>query len=131
MSTSCLASESQPTSLEGLPQLKISLDQKQQLLCLDHHPNWQIGRGKKNQIILPSKSVSRLHATIELVPVGNLYFAYFSDAGSLNGSFVNQRPVLDRIFLLDGDVITLGDATLTFHYPAQRTQTQLDAFTDA
>jgi pSer/pThr/pTyr-binding forkhead associated (FHA) protein len=129
MSTSCLASESQPAALEGAPQLRISLAANQQLLCLDHYPNWQIGRGKKNQIILPSKSVSRLHATIELVPVGHLYFAYFSDAGSLNGSFVNQRPVLDRIFLLDGDVITLGDATLMFHYPAQHTQTQLDALT--
>ncbi len=130
MSTYCLASESQPASLEEAPQLKISLEAKQWMLCLDSHSNWQIGRGKKNRIVLPSKSISRLHATIELVPVGHLYFAYFSDAGSLNGSFVNERPVLDRIFLLDGDVIKLGDATLTFHYPAQRTQTQLDPLAD-
>ncbi len=111
---------------EGVPQLLISLFADRPPLCLDHHANWNIGRGKKNQIVLPCKSVSRLHATIELVPVGNLYFAYLSDAGSLNGSFVNDRPVSEKIFLLDGDVITLGNVTLTYHYPAQRTQSKLD-----
>jgi pSer/pThr/pTyr-binding forkhead associated (FHA) protein len=128
MPNPCLASNSQnaASSLEGVPQLSVSLYADRHPLCLDDRASWNVGRGKKNQIVLPCKSVSRLHATIELVPVGDLYFAYFSDAGSLNGSFVNDRPILDKIFLLDGDVITLGNVHLTFHYPAQRTQAKLD-----
>jgi pSer/pThr/pTyr-binding forkhead associated (FHA) protein len=108
------------------PQLLIEFAAGNQHIYLSGNLIWQIGRKKQNNIVLPSKNVSRLHAVIELVPVGDFYSAYLSDAGSLNGSFVNERRVVDKVFLLDGDVITLGDTVITFRYPYQRAQKNVD-----
>jgi pSer/pThr/pTyr-binding forkhead associated (FHA) protein len=128
MLTSHLTSPSENTVVFGqsIPQLEIPLPEGSHCVGLSDHASWEIGRGKKNQIVLPSKCVSRLHAIIELVLTGNLYFVYIRDAGSLNGTFVNERQIVDKVFLLDGDVITLGNMTLMFHYPAQRNQTERD-----
>lgn len=104
------------------PQLAIPLHSGSHRVLLEGTASWTIGRSKHSSIILPSKCVSRKHGLLELMPMGNLYFVYFSDAGSLNGSFVNGRRVLDKVFLLDGDVITLGNINLTFHYLSQRSQ---------
>ncbi len=125
MSTDHLTSGSDDASasLQRPPQLSIPLPGGNYRVNLSDQASWKIGRGKKNQIVLPSKCVSRLHAVIELVPMGDLYFVYVSDAGSLNGTFVNERRVVDQVFLLDRDVITLGNMTLTFHYPSQHIQT--------
>ncbi len=108
------------------PQLVIELPAGNQHVYLKGNLTWRIGRRKQGNIVLPSKNVSRLHAVIELVPVGDLYSAYLSDAGSLNGSFLNGQRVLDQVCLLDGDVITLGDTTITFRYPQQRAQKNLE-----
>jgi adenylate cyclase len=116
-------SEAAVASEQQTPQLSVPLPGGSYRVNLSDQASWKIGRGKKNQIVLPSKCVSRLHAIIELVPMGDLYFVYLNDAGSLNGTFVNQRRAVDKVFLLDKDVITLGNMTLTFHYPSQRTQT--------
>jgi pSer/pThr/pTyr-binding forkhead associated (FHA) protein len=104
------------------PQLVIELPSGNQHIYLKGNLTWKIGRKKQSNIVLPSKNVSRLHAVIELVPVGDFYSAYLSDSGSLNGTFVNERRVMDKVFLLDGDVITLGDTVITFRYPYQRVQ---------
>ncbi len=119
-------SEEDVASLKQTPQLVIPLPSGNQRVSLREHRRWEIGRSKKNQIFLPSKCVSRLHAIIELVPMGELYFVYIHDAGSLNGTFVNERRVVDKTFLLDGDIITLGNMSLTFYYPSQRSQTDHD-----
>ncbi|MBW4550435.1 MAG: FHA domain-containing protein [Aphanocapsa sp. GSE-SYN-MK-11-07L] len=108
------------------PQLVIEFPSGNQHIYLKGNLIWKIGRKKQSNIVLPSKNVSRLHAVIELLPVGNFYSAYLSDAGSLNGSFLNGQRVLDRVCLLDGDVITLGDTVLMFRYPQQQGQKNLE-----
>jgi pSer/pThr/pTyr-binding forkhead associated (FHA) protein len=108
------------------PHLLIEFAAGNQHVYLNGNLSWTIGRKKQNSIVLPSKNVSRLHAVIELVPVGDFYSAYLSDAGSLNGTFVNERRVVDKVFLLDGDVITLGDTVVIFRYPLQRAQKSVD-----
>ncbi len=115
-----------PSSPRKAPQLVIELSAGNQHVYLSGNLSWKIGRRQQNNIVLPSKNVSRLHATIELVPVGDFFSAYLSDAGSLNGTFVNERRVVDKVFLLDGDVITLGDTVITFLYPYQRGQKSVD-----
>jgi adenylate cyclase len=132
MLTSHLTSPSKDAAIlrQLMPQLEIPLVEGSHCVYLSDHGSWEIGRGEKNQIVLPSKCVSRLHAIVELVPMGDLSFVYIRDAGSLNGTFVNERQVVDKVFLLDGDVITLGNMTLMFHYPAQRTQTNHDMLSD-
>jgi pSer/pThr/pTyr-binding forkhead associated (FHA) protein len=108
------------------PQLVIELPTGNQHIYLKGNLAWRIGRSKQSNIVLLSKNVSRLHAVIELVPEGDLYSAYLSDAGSLNGSFLNGQRVFDRVCLLDGDVMMLGDTVLTFRYPHQQAQKNLE-----
>jgi pSer/pThr/pTyr-binding forkhead associated (FHA) protein len=105
-----------------VPQLSIPLDSGSKRVLLEGATTWKIGRSKRSNIVLASECVSRHHALIELISMGNLYFVYFKDLGSLNGSFVNGRRVGEQVFLLDGDVITLGNVSLSFHYLAQRIQ---------
>jgi len=65
-----------------------------------------IGRGRDNDVVLPSDCVSRRHARIEQRD-GH---AYLIDLASTNGTYVNDepRPVRDRR-LQRGDQIKIGD----------------------
>lgn len=68
-----------------------------------------IGRGLNNDIILEDTRVSRNHAQLR-------YRArrfWIADAGSTNGTYVNNHPVEEQA-LNDGDVISLGGLELTF-----------------
>ena len=67
-----------------------------------------IGRNHDNHVVLPESSVSKLHAVIRFVndkPV-------IEDLGSLNGTFVNDRPINSPTELKDGDEIILGEYRL-------------------
>ncbi|MBL9147655.1 MAG: FHA domain-containing protein [Phycisphaerae bacterium] len=63
-----------------------------------------IGRSTE-AIAITDKSVSRRHA--ELTPDGGAWF--LRDLESSNGTFVNGRPVLERVELAAGDRIRCGD----------------------
>jgi pSer/pThr/pTyr-binding forkhead associated (FHA) protein len=69
-----------------------------------------IGRHRDCDIVLDDITVSRNHA--ELHDDGQRYT--IADAGSLNGTYVNQRPVEGPTELADGDEIRIGTFRLAF-----------------
>lgn len=68
-----------------------------------------IGRGEECTIQIHDHSVSRKHARIEHGPDGY----YVHDLQSTNGTFVNDRPVMDSL-LRDGDYLRLGNCIFRF-----------------
>lgn len=68
-----------------------------------------IGRKETNDFVIADESVSRIHAYIAYERHRHILY----DAGSLNGTFVNKKPV-SRRELKDGDKILIGRTTLTY-----------------
>jgi pSer/pThr/pTyr-binding forkhead associated (FHA) protein len=69
----------------------------------------RLGRHPDSEISLDDITVSRRHAQIERTPDGYVV----SDAGSLNGTYVNQERV-DRMLLRHGDELQIGKFRLVF-----------------
>ena len=69
-----------------------------------------IGRSRESDIFLPDQWLSRHHAAIEERADGY----WVSDLKSKNGTLLNGEPVREWHKLRAGDVITLGEHTLTF-----------------
>ena len=69
-----------------------------------------IGRARENDLFLPDRWLSRHHAEIRLADGG--YYVY--DLGSKNGTLVNRIPVRESQRLHPGDIITLGEHSITF-----------------
>lgn len=65
-----------------------------------------VGRSAENSIHIPDKTVSRKHATIEVADSGNEVAV--TDAGSHNGTTVNDRRISSRIVLKPGDRVAFG-----------------------
>ncbi len=68
-----------------------------------------IGRSPESSIFLDDVTVSRKHASIEKSGTGFT----FKDSGSLNGSYVNNESVTEKV-LLSGDEIQIGKFHLLF-----------------
>jgi len=73
-------------------------------------PRVTVGRSRESDIFLPDQWLSRHHAAIE--ERGDGYWV--SDLNSKNGTLLNGEPVREWRRLRPGDVITLGEHTLTF-----------------
>ena len=71
-----------------------------------------IGRSANCDIVINGNEVSRRHALINPQAGGEVWLV---DLGSTNGTYRNDRRVTQPAKLADGDRITLGGATLTFH----------------
>jgi pSer/pThr/pTyr-binding forkhead associated (FHA) protein len=69
----------------------------------------RLGRHPDSEISLDDITVSRRHATIERTTDGYV----LTDAGSLNGSYVNQERV-ERLLLRHGDELQIGKFRLVF-----------------
>jgi sigma-B regulation protein RsbU (phosphoserine phosphatase) len=69
-----------------------------------------IGRSRESDIFLPDQWLSRHHAEIRKKGGG---FA-IADLNSKNGTLLSGQPVKEEVKLRHGDVITLGEHTLTF-----------------
>jgi pSer/pThr/pTyr-binding forkhead associated (FHA) protein len=74
-----------------------------------HEPLTRLGRHPDSEISLDDITVSRRHASIERTPEGYVV----TDAGSLNGTYVNQERV-ERILLHHGDELQIGKFRLVF-----------------
>jgi two-component system cell cycle response regulator len=74
-------------------------------------PKISIGRGRDNDIVLPSDCVSRRHAQLEHRDDG----LYLVDVGSTNGTFVNEgtQRIRERR-LRRGDQFSIGDTIFKF-----------------
>ena len=68
-----------------------------------------LGRKETNDFVLDDESASRIHAYIAYERHRHVIY----DAGSLNGTTVNDKPV-SRRDLCDGDKILIGSTTLTY-----------------
>jgi len=73
-------------------------------------PRVTVGRSRESDIFLPDQWLSRHHAAIE--ERGDGYWV--SDLKSKNGTLLNGEPIREWRRLRPGDVITLGEHTLTF-----------------
>jgi serine phosphatase RsbU (regulator of sigma subunit)/pSer/pThr/pTyr-binding forkhead associated (FHA) protein len=73
-------------------------------------PRVTIGRSRESDIFLPDQWLSRNHAAIEERPDG----FYVNDLSSKNGTLLNGEPLQEWRRLRPGDIITLGEHTLTF-----------------
>jgi pSer/pThr/pTyr-binding forkhead associated (FHA) protein len=76
-------------------------------------PVTSIGRGVENDIVITSKRVSRGHARL----LRQERKTTLEDAGSTNGTFLNDEQIRGPVDLADGDRITIGDVTFVFHDP--------------
>jgi len=72
-----------------------------------------IGRAVECDVVITSSRVSREHARLHLE--GRRW--YLEDLGSTNGTFLNDERILRSMELRDGDHITVGELTFTFHDP--------------
>jgi pSer/pThr/pTyr-binding forkhead associated (FHA) protein len=72
-------------------------------------PVTRLGRHPDSEISLDDITVSRRHAEIERTPEGYIV----SDAGSLNGTYVNQQRI-DRMLLRHGDELQIGKFRLVY-----------------
>ncbi len=71
-----------------------------------------IGRRPFNTVMIPDPGVSRIHAWIGRREGQEHYILY--DAGSRSGTFLNGQPAREPRTLHDGDIIRIGQATLTY-----------------
>lgn len=69
-----------------------------------------VGRDPESDVFLNDMTVSRAHATFTTGPSG----VTVSDAGSLNGTYVNGLCV-DSAELSNGDVVQIGTFQLAFY----------------
>ena len=68
-----------------------------------------LGRKETNDFVLNDAGVSRIHAYISYERHRHILY----DAGSLNGTLVNKKPI-SSCELKDGDKILIGNTTLTY-----------------
>ena len=73
-----------------------------------------IGRDPDCAIWIDDPSLSRRHASVRVIPDAANPAAVIEDLKSTNGTFVEGRRVTAPVTLVDGDVIRIGDARLTF-----------------
>ncbi|MGB3828685.1 MAG: FHA domain-containing protein, partial [Ornithinimicrobium sp.] len=73
-----------------------------------------LGRDESATIVIDDPGVSRRHAEIRVSHDGPHLQVLIRDAGSTNGTFLNGDQIGTEE-LSDGDRITMGRSTLTFH----------------
>ena len=74
-----------------------------------------LGRADENEVVLTGDKVSRRHARIRV----NGGQVTLEDLGSRNGTQLSQKPVQGSISLSDGDVVTVGENTVTLRMSGQ------------
>src|SRR3954468_8047339 len=78
-------------------------------------PRVTVGRHAANSVVLNDTRASRAHCVIEQLEDGTFQVR---DLKSVNGTLVNGFPV-EVAALTPGDVITVGNATLTYLFSDQ------------
>lgn len=73
-----------------------------------------IGRDEESDIIFDDPGISRRHSEIRVTTDGPRLRATVRDLGSTNGTFVNGERISTQR-LEDGDRITIGRTTVTYH----------------
>lgn len=79
-------------------------------------PGVVIGRSPSCHCVIPNHSVGRNHGRITFEDGRFVY----SDLGSVNGSYLNDRKLTSPVPLTDGDLIVLGEVSVRFVLDARR-----------
>lgn len=69
-----------------------------------------LGRALTNDIAISEASVSRIHAQI----LGEGRHVYIEDLGSSNGTYINDKAILEKSQLKDQDIVRLGTVLFKF-----------------
>lgn len=85
-------------------------------LILNEGATIHLGREKNNDIVLPSKEVSKQHATIYWQ--ADTFMVV--DQGSSNGTVVNGTQISAPTTLKDGDAVEIGEYVLSYYYLGER-----------
>jgi cellulose synthase/poly-beta-1,6-N-acetylglucosamine synthase-like glycosyltransferase/pSer/pThr/pTyr-binding forkhead associated (FHA) protein len=84
-------------------------------VVIDPSQPTKIGRGSASDLIIIDKEASRVHC--ELRQAGEAWTV--ADLGSLNGTFVNEQPIQERV-LRNGDEIRVGLTRLVFQISSEQ-----------
>lgn len=104
--------ESSPSLSAPLPHLVIKSESGSCFLPLVGNNCWTIGRSEENAVVLTDRWLSRNHAMLQSMGLGEFYLI---DLGSRNGTFVNGRRVNVPIALQNGDRLTFGQTEIEFY----------------
>ena len=72
---------------------------------------FSLGRAKDNNVVFTSSKVSRRHALVHAEGASEFSLV---DLGSSNGTHLHGRRVIEPVALQHGDVIQIGEQSLTF-----------------
>lgn len=78
---------------------------------MDLRSPFMVGRRASSNYVIDAKEVSREHCMLVRDADGKWRI---SDLGSVNGTFVNGRKIVEMILLQDGDRVKIGDEVLVF-----------------
>lgn len=71
-------------------------------------PELALGRSSTNDVFLPDRTLSRVHARLTQGPDGMV----LTDLGSRNGTSLNGERIVDPVLVRAGDRIVLGETTI-------------------
>ncbi len=71
-------------------------------------PALTLGRASTNDVFLPDRTLSRVHARLDQKPEGLV----LTDLGSRNGTQLNGARILEPVVVRPGDRIVLGETTI-------------------
>lgn len=99
---------------EGFARLELTSNHRMERTAFEIPAEGMItlGRGDRNEIVLPEPAASRVHSEI----VGHLGNWTVRDRASANGTYVNGRKVREQV-LRDGDKLRIGTVELKFFAP--------------
>lgn len=81
-----------------------------------------LGRADENDIVLTGDKVSRRHARIRVAD-GKVML---EDLGSRNGTALAEKPVKAAVQLKEGDIVTVGENTLTLRMAGQAEESRTE-----
>ena len=89
------------------PQLEVVVYQgaRPYARCLLHPGEYLLGQGRKNEIMVDEPSVSFRHARLTVLEQGSVYI---QDAGSVNGTFVDEEFADHPILVKGGAHVQVG-----------------------
>jgi pSer/pThr/pTyr-binding forkhead associated (FHA) protein len=82
---------------------------------------YAIGRDKSNDIVIDEEGISNFHAELRVEDDDRVFI---TDAGSINGTFVNNKQIKARTQLRAGDVIRLNKTELHLVDPKEQLKPQ-------
>ncbi len=82
---------------------------------------YAIGRDKSNDIVIDEEGISNFHAELRVEDDDRVFI---TDAGSINGTFVNDKQIKARTQLRAGDVIRLNKSELHLVDPKEQLKAQ-------